>query len=105
LEASLILLIVCIICLVAFLELFRRRLSAANAFDANRKSKLRLLIIAFYTASALIFVRNIFRTVQIFSPLDSAIWTMEPLFWAFDAAPLLIATVVMNVFYPGKLLV
>ena len=103
LKASLVLLLACILSILAFLELFRRRLSSLE-IDANRIKKIRFILLALFTAATLILVRDIFRTVQIFSPQGAAVWRKEVFFWVFDAVPMLIATLAINVFHPGKLL-
>jgi RTA1 like protein len=104
LKASLVLQIFFSVVFIGILILFHRRCSAANGFDDNRNKNARTAIFALYASATLILVRNIFRTVQIFSSPQSPAWTAEAYFWVFDATLLLVATLILNVWHPGKLL-
>ena len=73
---------------------------SGHADSANRN--FNLFIFLLYTIGTLLLARNVFRTVQIFSPSDSPAWRVQAYFWVFDACPLLISTVLLNVLHPGK---
>jgi hypothetical protein len=61
-----------------------------------------LFILVLYMIGTLLLARNVFRTVQIFSPSSSPAWRVQTYFWVFDACPLLISTALLNVLHPGK---
>jgi hypothetical protein len=60
------------------------------------------LVMSLLFLNALILVRNVFRTVQIFSSPTSPIWTEEAYYWVFDACIMLCYTVSFHILHPGK---
>ncbi|OCK77227.1 hypothetical protein K432DRAFT_445492 [Lepidopterella palustris CBS 459.81] len=104
LKASLILLLISNISFLVILALFHRRCFTAKVFHENANRNIKILAFTLYTLGTLILLRNIFRTVQIFSPPHSLAWRTEAFFWVFDAIPLLLCTLLLNTLYPGKLL-
>jgi RTA1 like protein len=104
LEASLIILLVLAVCFLGILVEFQRRCARVDVFDAGKNRNARMVIYALYASGLFLLARDIFRTVQIFSASNSLVWTSEPLFWVFDAAPLLLCLLVLNVSKPLKLL-
>jgi hypothetical protein len=105
LKTSLVLLLFANASFLAILAFFHRRCSMAGIFDADSNRAVKMLTFALYAVSVLILVRDIFRVVQIFSSSHSSAWTTEALFWVFDASPLLISSLLLNAFHPGKLVV
>ncbi|KAK2809823.1 hypothetical protein FQN50_003463 [Emmonsiellopsis sp. PD_5] len=65
----------------------------------------RPLLYALYTTLLLITMRIIFRLVEYSGGLESKIATSEAAFYVLDAAPMLIALVLLNVVHPGLVLV
>ncbi|KAH0840677.1 hypothetical protein FOPE_05979 [Fonsecaea pedrosoi] len=63
----------------------------------------RPFLSALLALMALIFVRNVFRTVQLFVSPRSPLWTAEAYFWVFEGAVMLGYTVLFHVFHPGRL--
>jgi hypothetical protein len=103
LKASLILLLFSNISFLGILGLYHRRCSTAKVFHESTKRRVKIVVFTLYASGLLILVRNIFRTVQIFSPSYSLAWNTEAFFWAFDASPLLICMLLLNTLHPGKL--
>ncbi|KAK7041590.1 envelope glycoprotein [Paramarasmius palmivorus] len=69
-------------------------------FDSRRK----LLLSALLFTTLLLFIRAIYRLVELGSGWDSDVMTTEWLFNVFDAALVTVAFYVWNVAHPGKLL-
>lgn len=103
-QASFILQLVLNICFFIILALFQRRFSKAGSFEGTDKTKVGNLSLTLYTLGALMLVHNIYRTIQIFSPASSAAWKTEALYWVFDAVPLLLFSLILNVVQPVRLL-
>ncbi|KAK2782328.1 hypothetical protein FQN52_000973 [Onygenales sp. PD_12] len=79
---------------------FHHRLHQHSIHDR----KLRTILIMLYTSTALIMLRNIYRAVDFFQGWGSAMGRTEAYFWCLDAVPILIVTVMMNVFPPASYL-
>jgi hypothetical protein len=103
LKASLVLLLFANLSFLGILTMFYRRCSTTKVFNDGGYKKIKVLTIVLYATGLLILVRNIFRTVQIFSSPYSSVWETETFFWVFDAAPLLISSLLLNAFHPAKL--
>jgi hypothetical protein len=103
LKASLILLLFSNISFLGILGLYHRRCSTAKVFHESAKRKVKIGVFTLYASGLLILVRNIFRTVQIFSPSNSPAWSTEAFFWVFDASPLLICMLLLNALHPRNL--
>ncbi|KIW29147.1 uncharacterized protein PV07_04983 [Cladophialophora immunda] len=80
------------ICLLLLL-LFRQ--------DANAARR-RALLMSSFVLMALICVRNLFRTIQLFSSPRSRPWTDEAYFWVFEGCVMLSYTVLFHVLHLGK---
>lgn len=102
LQASLVLQLFFNVVFIGILAVFHRRCFTAKVFHEGRDKTMKPLAFTLYASATLILVRNIFRTVQLFSPLHSPAWKVEAFFWIFDATPLLICTLVLNFWHPGK---
>jgi hypothetical protein len=87
---------------LAVLVVFHLACSRAAAFATSANRNLKLFTFLLYAIGTMILARNIFRTVQIFSPSDSPAWRVQAYFWVFDACPLLISSLLLNVLHPGK---
>jgi hypothetical protein len=97
LKASLVLLLFANFSFLGILGYFHYLSSATKGSNGTGNGKNEALLAVLYAAGLLILVRNIFRTVQIFSSSYSPAWKTEALFWVFDAAPLLISTLLLNI--------
>ncbi|KAI9767613.1 MAG: hypothetical protein M1839_004470 [Geoglossum umbratile] len=102
LKASAVIQLSLIVAFIAILAVFHRRYSAAKTSDAAQIKKIRIATATLYVSAVLILARNIFRTVQIFSHANSPAWRTETFFWVFDAAPLAVVTLLLNVTCPAK---
>jgi hypothetical protein len=71
--------------------------------EASPPRKGPSLVLSLFLLNALITVRNVFRTIQIFSSPNSAIWTEEAYYWVFDACIMLCYTVSFHILHPGKI--
>jgi hypothetical protein len=87
-----------LVCLTA-LALFHRRTSQGLLSDDNSR-EVKIWIYVLYTVVILLLVRNLFRTVQIFSAADKDVWTIEALFWVFDATPEIICMFLLSLLPP-----
>jgi formate hydrogenlyase subunit 3/multisubunit Na+/H+ antiporter MnhD subunit len=103
LKASLVLLLFCNVALLGILGLFHHRCSRTGVFRIAENRNAKVLAFALYACGILMLVRNIFRTVQIFSRPHSSAWETEAFFWIFDASPMLICTLMLNFMHFGKL--
>jgi RTA1 like protein len=81
---------------------FHLSCSRAAVFAESANRNLKLFVFLLCTIGTMILARNIFRTIQIFSPSDSPAWRVQTYFWVFDACPLLISSLLLNVLHPGK---
>ncbi|KAK5124568.1 hypothetical protein LTR85_001785 [Meristemomyces frigidus] len=64
--------------------------------------KLRSVVWMLYASSALITTRCIYRVVEFFEGYTGEVYTHEVYFWVFDASVMLVDSVLLNVFHPGK---
>jgi hypothetical protein len=78
----------------------QHRVSSQGIFPLG--GELQQKISHVYIFFLLVMIRNIFRTVQIFMPSNSLVWTAEVYFWVFDALPMLAYTFLFNLFHPGR---
>jgi len=84
--------------LIVFHLACSRESGSANSGNRN----FNLFVFLLYTIGTLLLARNVFRTIQIFSHSNSPAWRVQTYFWVFDACPLLISTLLLNVLHPGK---
>lgn len=99
LKVSLILQLVFLAVVVVVVFVARRRAQAQGIVQLDSSKQ---TITSFSGFFVLLLIRDVFRTVQIFMPSDSMVWTQEVFFWAFDAVPMLAYTVLMNWIHPGR---
>ena len=67
--------------------------------------KLRTIIALLYTSSTLILIRNIYRVIEQWNGLNpNYLQTHEAFFYIFDAALMLINSVILNVWHPARYL-
>jgi hypothetical protein len=99
LKASLILQLVFLVVVVLIVLVSRNRAQARgiSLLDSELSN-----IYNFSGYFVLLLIRDIFRTVQIYMPSDSMVWTQEVFFWVFDAVPMLAYTVLLNWLHPGQ---
>ncbi|EUC43168.1 hypothetical protein COCMIDRAFT_101497 [Bipolaris oryzae ATCC 44560] len=77
---------------------FQRRATAAGVL----KPHLRTVLYVMYVSASIVTIRCIYRLVEYFSGWDSAVYKNETYFWIFEAAIMLINTVLLNIWNPGK---
>ena len=108
LKASLIIQLAVIILFVSLVSVFYFRCRRAGI----RTRKVRVPVVILFTSTFFIFVRCVFRTVEIFEVYHgsktttadvniSPLLRYEWLFIVFEASPMLIACGIWNVFHPG----
>lgn len=62
--------------------------------------KLKTIIALLYTSSALILIRNIYRVINVWQGPLGFLETHEEFFYIFDAAVMLINSVMLNIWHP-----
>ncbi|OAP64581.1 hypothetical protein AYL99_00553 [Fonsecaea erecta] len=62
----------------------------------------RTLLLSLFVLMALVFLRNAFRTIQLFVSARSPLWTDEVYFWVFEGCVMLCYTVLFHALHPGK---
>ena len=100
LKASLILQVILFVAFASVIAVFHMR--ARRAGVANHK--LKVIIYTMYASCTLILTRNLFRTVAIFLPHDSYTNSTEWLIWVWEMIPMVINTVMLNIWPPAKYL-
>ncbi|EOD42876.1 putative rta1 domain protein [Neofusicoccum parvum UCRNP2] len=63
---------------------------------------LRTVLIVLYTTSAAVFIRCIYRIVEYFEGYEGVLLTHEFYFYIFEAALMLVTTLILNSWHPGK---
>jgi RTA1 like protein len=99
-KASLILQLALFLGFVSVLAYFHIRARRAGVVN----HKLHVIIYTMYASCTLIVMRNLFRTVAFFTPADSYTNSTEWLIWVWEMVPMLINTVMLNVWPPAKYL-
>lgn len=99
-KASLILQLILFSAFNAVLAIFHIRARRAGVLN----NKLKVIIYTMYASCALIALRNFFRTVAFFTPWDSYTNSTEWLIWVWEMTPMLINTVMLNIWPPAKYL-
>lgn len=99
-KASLFLQIGCFFLFVALIAVFHARCARTRVLNRN----IRVLMTTLYTSCGLVFVRNVYRVVEAFEPVESGLNTSEVPFWVLDVLPLLLNTYLLNVFPPASYL-
>ncbi|KAF5848037.1 hypothetical protein GGP41_009284 [Bipolaris sorokiniana] len=77
---------------------FQRRATAAGVL----KPHLRTVLYVMYASASIVTIRCIYRLVEYFSGWDSTVYKNETYFWIFEAAIMLINTILLNIWNPGK---
>lgn len=62
------------------------------------------LLISLYVVMVLVIIRNIYRLVEFSTGVDSVILKHEWYGYVWDATPMFLALLVLNIIYPGKIL-
>jgi len=101
-QASVVLLLSANVLLLGILGLFHHRCSKSGVFFEDANKRIKPLIFMLFGLGVLILLRNLFRTVQIFSSADDLIWRREVFFWVFDALPSLVCMLILNALHPTK---
>lgn len=99
-KVSLFLLLAMFFAFVYLIVIFHRRCIAAGVFN----HKARVIIYTLYASSFLILIRNCFRTASFFYPWDSVANGEEWPFWVFEAVPMLLNSIMLNVWTPAEYL-
>lgn len=87
-----------VLCILVVVLITRRKATD----DAERNRSARMLVFSLLVLMALLVVRNVFRTIQIFaSPLSEA-WTIEAYFWVFEGSVMVCYTALFHVLHPAK---
>jgi len=95
-RASILLQMACFVGFIALEVTLHRRLVNARLLSP----KLRTIIILLYASSAIIMVRNIYRVVDVWEGYTGYLETHEAFFYVFDAAVMLVNSVMLNVWHP-----
>jgi preprotein translocase subunit SecG len=98
LKASLILQVIFVVFVVLIVLVSRKRAHAQGIVQLDFEQS----TYNFSGFFILLLIRDIFRTVQIFMPSDSMVWTQEAFFWVFDVVPMLAYTILLNWLHPGQ---
>ena len=99
-KASLILQVVLFAAFASVVALFHIRARRAGVVNY----RLKVIIYTMYASCTLIVMRNLFRTVAIFTAYDSYTNSTEWLIWVWEMVPMLANTVMLNVWPPAKYL-
>ncbi|KAK5445282.1 hypothetical protein LTS15_010063 [Exophiala xenobiotica] len=68
----------------------------------HSQSRTVTIILTLYVLIGLILIRNIFRTVQIFTSPRSGLWTDEAYFWVFEPTVILTYSVIWHLICPAE---
>ena len=107
-KASLILqlfLNVVFVCLLALYQpspKLRLGLERQAGLSHSRTANITTIMLTFDVLIGLILIRNIFRTVQIFTSPRSELWTNEAYFWVFEPTVILAYSVIWHLMSPAK---
>jgi hypothetical protein len=75
-----------------------------NGFGFSRVSKLSLMILALGISTMFIYMRSIYRTIELLGGWSGRIITTEVYFNVLDAMPITLALLTLNALHPGWLL-
>jgi hypothetical protein len=64
--------------------------------------KLETVLYVLYVSASIVTIRCIYRLVEYIMGWDSEIYKNEAYFWVFEASIMLINTVLLNIWHPGK---
>lgn len=99
-KISLFLLLSMFLAFMALVIHFHRSAVKAGVFNY----KMKAIIYEMYVSSFLILIRNCFRTAAFFYSWNSVANGKEWPFWVFEAVPMLVNTLMLNVYPPAKYL-
>jgi hypothetical protein len=99
-RASLIMQVVLFALFASVVVLFHMRARRANVVN----HRLKVIIYTMYASCTLIGTRNIFRTVISFTALSSYVHTTEWPIWVWETLPMLLNTIILNIWPPAKYL-
>jgi hypothetical protein len=104
LEVALCFMVALAVLFLGLLTEYYRRVSKGtiSAADNPQAGLIKTIVWTLYITGLLMLARDIFRTAQIFSSTDSLVWTSEALFWVFEATPLLLVLLILNIANPLK---
>lgn len=83
---------------------FLRRLSRLGHFKSVTKGPLALLLGSMVFSVVCIYIRSIYRTVELVQGWEGYLITHESYFIGLDGVMMILAVAVFNVFHPGFLL-
>lgn len=78
--------------------LFHARANKAKLLSRN----LRTVLYVLYTSATIVTIRCVYRLIEYIQGWDSTVYKNEVFFWVFESAIMLINTVLLNFFHPGK---
>lgn len=96
--------ILCFTCLALRFHSDMKKIEAEGV-NNRRVSSWRPLMLVEYVGLAFISARNIYRLIEFSQGWGSPVAKAEAAFYVLDAAPMLLATFLFNVFHPGRTLV
>ncbi|KAI9703065.1 MAG: hypothetical protein M1820_005937 [Bogoriella megaspora] len=99
-KASLILQAVVFVGFYAVAGIFHSRAIKAGVLNKN----LKIVLYTVYVSAGLITVRCIYRVVEYFEGYTGTVYTHEVYFWVFEAASMLLNSVLLNIFHPARYL-
>ncbi len=85
---------------VAVAVTFHVRCVSANVFG----HKIQTVMYVLYVSTALILTRSVYRTVEYFEGYGGYLGAHEAFFWVFEASLMLVNSVLLNVWHPGRYL-
>lgn len=83
---------------------FLRRVTRLGHFAAITKGPLGLLLGAMVFSVVCIYIRSIYRTIELVQGWEGYLITHESYFIGLDGAMMVLAVIVFNIFHPGFLL-
>jgi len=102
LKASLVIQLFLNIAFISIITVFYCQPFSKSNPQQSSERRIKLLIISLYISVTLILICNLFSTVQLFLRSDSPAWTVEAYFWVFNATPMLVYTIFLNIMHPAK---
>jgi hypothetical protein len=85
---------------VYLIVIFHQRCIAANVFN----HKVKVVVYCLYLSAFLILIRNTFRTASFFYPPESTANSKEWIYWVLEVVPMLLNSVLLNIWPPLKYL-
>ena len=91
-----------VLCILVAVFLVRRKNTQVTEAGAGLRRPLHMFVLSLLILMSLMVVRNVFRTVQIFSSSLSKIWTDEVYFWVFEGAVMVCFTALFHILHPAQ---